>query len=41
MAIKYIDFLVTGDPASARAIAEQALVARKFDVAWQDGWTEG
>ena len=39
MSIKYIDFLVTGDPTSARATAEQALVARKFEVAWQDEWT--
>ena len=35
MADKLIDFLVTGDPAAARATVEQALVARKFsgDVA--------
>jgi hypothetical protein len=39
MAISYIDFLVTGDPASARATAEQALVTRKFGVVWQDEWT--
>ena len=39
MASKYIDFLVTGDPATARATAEQALVARKFRVTWADEWT--
>lgn len=36
MAINYVDFLVTGDPAAARATAEQALVARKFSVTWHD-----
>jgi hypothetical protein len=39
MAGKYIDFLVTGDPVAARATAEQALVARKFAVTWDDDWT--
>ena len=39
MADKLIDFLVTGDPAAARATAEQALVARKFRVTWHDDWT--
>lgn len=39
MAAKYFDFLVTGDPAAARATAEQALVARNFKVAWNDDWT--
>jgi hypothetical protein len=39
MATKYIDFLVTGDPGLARATAEQALVTRKFRVAWNDDWT--
>jgi len=39
MAIKYIDFLVTGDPVTARATAEEALVARKFQVTWSDEWT--
>jgi hypothetical protein len=39
MATKYIDFLVTGDPAAARATVEQALVARKFRVTWSDQWT--
>jgi hypothetical protein len=39
MAIKYIDFTVTGDPVRAAATADQALVARKFRVTWQDQWT--
>jgi hypothetical protein len=39
MAIKYIDFIVTGDPVRAAATADQALVARKFSVTWQDQWT--
>jgi len=39
MATKYVDFVVTGDPGRASATAEQALVARKFGVTWQDDWT--
>ena len=39
MATKYIDFLVVGDPAIARATIEAELVARKFKVAWTDDWT--
>jgi hypothetical protein len=39
MAIKHIDFLVTGDPGAARATAERALVERKFAVTWQDEWS--
>jgi hypothetical protein len=39
MATKYIDFLVTGDPVAARVTAEQALVARKYVLTWQDDWT--
>ena len=39
MSTKYVDFVVTGDPARAAATAEQALVARKFGVTWTDGWT--
>lgn len=39
MAIKYIDFLVTGDPVAARITAEKALEARKFEVTWHDEWT--
>jgi hypothetical protein len=39
MATKYIDFLVVGDPAIARATIEAELVARKFKVAWSDDWT--
>ena len=38
MAGRYIDFLVTGDPAAARATAEQALLARNFRVVWHDDW---
>jgi hypothetical protein len=39
MATKYIDFVVTGDPVTARASVEEALVARKFHVTWSDDWT--
>jgi hypothetical protein len=39
MATKYIDFQVTGDPVTARATVEEALVARKFQVTWSDEWT--
>ena len=38
MSASYIDFIVTGDPVTARATAEQALVSRKFEVTWQDQW---
>jgi hypothetical protein len=37
--INYIDFVVTGDPARARATAESALMTRKFRVQWHDDWT--
>src|SRR2546425_10808094 len=37
--MEYAAFLVVGDPATARATAEQALVARKFKVTWHDEWT--
>jgi hypothetical protein len=36
---KYVDFLVTGDPVAACATVEEALVARKYKMTWQDGWT--
>lgn len=39
MALKYVDFTVTGDPAMARATAEQALTSRKFRITWNDDWT--
>jgi len=39
VAIKYIDFLVVGDPVRARATIEEELVARKFKVKWIDDWT--
>jgi hypothetical protein len=35
----YIDFVVTGDPARAKATAEQALLSRKFQINWFDDWT--
>jgi hypothetical protein len=38
MSVKYIDFTVTGDPASARATAERALTERKFKVTWTSDW---
>jgi hypothetical protein len=38
MAVQYFDFLVVGDPVRARATIEEALVARKFKVAWSDDW---
>jgi hypothetical protein len=39
LAVKYVDFRVTGDPAMARATAERALTERKFKVSWQDEWS--
>ncbi|MGD1052571.1 MAG: hypothetical protein ABR950_01960 [Candidatus Dormibacteria bacterium] len=39
MAGKSVDFLVAGDPAAARATAEQALIANGFKVIWLDEWT--
>jgi hypothetical protein len=39
MAVKYIDFKVTGDPAMARATAERALTDRRFKVNWEDDWS--
>jgi hypothetical protein len=39
MATKHVDFLVTGDPAMARATAEQALSSRKFRITWNDEWS--
>jgi hypothetical protein len=39
MTTKYIDFVVTGDPGSARATSERALIERKFKVTWQDEWS--
>jgi len=39
MAAKYVDFIVTGDPAIAKATAEQALTSRKFRITWSDDWT--
>ncbi len=35
----YVDFIVAGDPAMARATAEQALTSRKFRITWNDDWT--
>jgi len=39
MSAKYYDFLLSGDPVAARATVEQALIARKFSIGWQDEWT--
>ena len=39
MAVKYIDFKVTGDPTMARATAERALTERKFKITWTDDWS--
>jgi hypothetical protein len=39
MASKHIDFVVTGDPGTAKATAERALVERKFHLTWQDEWS--
>jgi hypothetical protein len=36
---KYVDFTVTGDPTTAKATAEAALVERRFKVSWNDQWT--
>lgn len=39
MSDTYIDFFVTGDPASARAAAEDALLEQQFQLNWTDDWT--
>jgi hypothetical protein len=39
VAITYVDFVVTGDPGSARATVEQALAGRRFRMTWHDDWT--
>ncbi|HUE57971.1 MAG TPA: hypothetical protein VMO88_00175 [Acidimicrobiales bacterium] len=39
MAVKYVDFKVTGDPTMARATAERALADRKFKITWTDDWS--
>jgi hypothetical protein len=39
VAVGYVDFSVTGDPTTARATAERALVDRKFKVTWLDEWS--
>ncbi len=39
MASTYVDFVVTGDPGSARATVEQALAGRRFRMSWHDDWT--
>jgi hypothetical protein len=39
VASTYVDFVVTGDPASARATVEQALAGRRFRMSWHDDWT--
>ena len=39
MSDAYIDLFVTGDPASARAAAEDALLEQQFRLNWTDDWT--
>lgn len=39
MATKSIDFIVSGDPQTARATVERALMDRKFQLTWQDDTT--
>jgi hypothetical protein len=39
MPSKFIDFIVTGEPATAKATVERALVDRTFVVSWDDQWT--
>jgi hypothetical protein len=36
---KDVEFVVTGDPATARATVQAALEARKFRMTWHDDWT--
>ena len=36
---QYVDFLLVGDPTTARNTVENALVARGFHLAWSDPWT--
>jgi len=38
-AIKAVEFTLQGDPTRAKATVEEALVARKFTVAWSDEWS--
>jgi hypothetical protein len=39
MAAKFVEFTVTGDPAMAKATAEQTLTSRKFRITWNDDRT--
>jgi len=39
VASTYVDFIVTGDPATARATVEGALAQRGFRMTWLDEWT--
>ena len=39
VASTYVDFVVTGDPGSARVTVEQALAGRRFRMTWHDDWT--
>ena len=39
MAGTYVDFVVTGDPGTARTTVERALAQRKFRMTWLDDWT--
>ena len=37
--MEYFDLQLSGDPARARATAQQALESRKFKLTWSDDWT--
>jgi hypothetical protein len=37
--MEYVDFMLTGDPAQAKATVSEALERRKFKLSWADEWT--
>ena len=37
--MRYVDFVLTGDPARARTTTVEALEAWQFRIAWTDEWT--
>jgi hypothetical protein len=37
--MKYVDFVLTGDPARAKATVSGALEQRRFRLTWRDDWT--
>jgi hypothetical protein len=39
VATKGVEFVLTGDPARAKATVQQALETRKFKITWSDDWT--